>query len=249
MNKKRLFIALWIVVCLAVWFFAWQEYTKYQMRKAMTDAFSELGNIFTDDTSSSSTIKDKEEKEKEPEVDTSITISKWMTETVSSVYNSHDVETEITLSEVSFVDEILPPEPMQSYYTYYPSQEGKTYAVVYLKLKNTGASKFDVGDVLRNAYNFNSKCSSKAVFWGKYEYTADVVAWLEKNNKWENSYDSYPYIDPLETKDIIVAYSVPNEVKDKDAALNICLWDQKINLDFTTAEPVKEVVTEEISEE
>ena len=244
MNKKRLFIALWIVVCLVIWFFAWQEYTKYQMRKAITEAFSGFGNV-SDDSSSNSTIKDKEKKEKEPEVDTSITISKWTTETVASTYNSNNIEAEITLSEVSFTDEILPPEPLQSYYTYYPVQEGKTYAVVYLKLKNTWASNFDVGDILRNSFNYNSKCSAKAVFWGKYEYTADVVAWLEKNSKWENSYDSYPYIDPLETKDIIVAYSVPNEVKDKDAQLNICLWDQKINLDFNVAEPVEENMADE----
>jgi len=218
------------------------------MRKAITDAFSGLWNVLNDETSKSSnnTIKDKEKKEKEPEIDTSITISKWTTESVSSTYSSSEVEADITLSEVSFVDEILPPEPIQSFYTYYPAKEGKTYAVAYLKIKNTWTSKFDVSDVIRNSFSYVGECSAKAVFWGKYEYTADVIAGLDKNSKWENTYDSYIYIDPLETKDIIVAYSVPNEVKDKDAELNICLWNQKINLDFMVENSNESL--EEISE-
>lgn len=223
------------------------------MRKAITEAFSDFWDVFNDETtdnSSNNTIKDKEKEEKEPEIDTSITISKSTTESVSSMYNSREIEAEITLNDVSFIDEIRPPEPTQSYYTYYPAKEGKTYAVISLKLKNIWGSSFDISDVLRNTYSFDSKCSAKAVFGWKYSYTADLVAELEKDNKWGYSYESsFVYIDPLETMDIIVAYSVPNEVKDKDAKLNICLWDQKINLDFTTKEPIEENVAEEPAEE
>lgn len=222
------------------------------MRKAITEAFSDFWDVFNDETtdnSSNNTIKDKEKEEKEPEIDTSITISKWTTETVSSKYNSDDIEAEITFNDVSFVDEIRPPEPQQDFYSYYPAKEGKTYAVVNLKLKNLWSTSFTIRYVLNNLYGRDNFCTPKAIFWWKYEYTADVVSELEKDSKWKYSFEDYSSIDPLETMDIIVAYSVPNEVKDKDAKLNICLWDQKINLDFTTKEPIEENVAEEPAEE
>ena len=257
MNKKRLYIVLWIIVCLAIWFFAWQEYQKYKIKKAFTEAFCDFWNIFSDevnnenngsDNTSNKTIKDKD-VENQPVADSSVTIIKWSTESISSKYNSNDVEAEITLNDVSFIDEIKPPEPTQSYYHYYPEKEGKTYAVISLKLKNIWGSSFDISDVLRNTYSFNSNCSAKAVFWWKYSYTADLVAELEKDNKWGYSYEStLIYIDPLETKDIIVAYSVPKEVKDKDAVLNICLWDKKIDLDFSEKITEIEEPSNEIAE-
>ena len=48
--KKGLFIALLVVICLVIWFLAWQEYTKYQMRKTITEAFSSSWGVFNDET-------------------------------------------------------------------------------------------------------------------------------------------------------------------------------------------------------
>ena len=257
MNKKRLYIALWVIICLAIWFFIWQEYTKYQIRKAFQEAFSfdsEIENIETNksnekaDNNTSNKIKDKEKSDKKVK-DNSITLKKWVTETVAWKYSNETVEAEISVSDIAFVEEIRPPEPKQSLYTYYPAKEWKTYAVIYLKMKNTWGESFNADNVIRNPYSFTDDCSSEAIFGWKYKYTADIVAKLEKDNNWWYSYDSYFYIDPLETQDIIVAFSVPNEVKDMDAYLSICLWNQKIIIDANEVTPEPEVNSEATEEE
>ncbi len=256
MNKKRLYIALWIIVCLVIWFFAWQEYTKYQLRKVITDAFSDFWNVINNETDNSSnkTIKNKKEKKKEPIIDTSITINEWATETISSKYRSEDIEAEITFNDISFVDEIRPPEPQQEFYSYYPAEEGKSYVVVSLKVKNLWSTYFNTNYVINNQLTLadtwkKQLCSPKIIFWWKYEYSTDIVAKIEKDSKWKYSFDDYFSTDPLEINDIIVAFSIPNEVKDKDADLNICFWDKKINLQFDNVESAEENTTEETTEE
>lgn len=237
MKKKTTLTIICIIVIFIIGFILWQEYTKYKMRKTIQEAFWWIEDIFTTDNeetnTSKNTIKDKEKDDSKKEViDTSINLKKWIEETIKGNYEWKDLEVNFSLTDVSFIDEIEPPEPRTSYYTYYPKQDGKTFAVAYITLKNLWGSSFDINYVIKNLYD--SSCSSKAIFWWKYEYTADLVAEISKDSKWQFDFESsFVYLDPLETKNIIVAYSVPDEVKDMDAELNICLWNQKIKLDFT----------------
>ena len=265
MNKKsRIICCIALVIALWIWFFAWREYTKYQIRQTMEEAFKWFGEIFNDDSllddtksedinkedskqeesKSDKTIKDESNSKKETKKDKTAILKKWTTETFSWKYDWNNIEAELSLWDVAFTEEIIPPEPKQSYYTYFPKQDGKTFAVLYMNIKNIWWKTFDLSDVIRNAYK--NGCSSKAIFWWKYEYTADIIAELEKDSKWHYSYDSnFIYVDPLESKEIIVAFSLPLEVKDKDAELNLCIGNQKINIDF---EDKEETATEEVEE-
>jgi len=268
MSKKARIVCIVIIIFVFwIWFFAWREYTKYQIREWLKEAFAWFSNAFNQETSiedkviededvkdevkkadSDKTIKDKEIKEeskKEQKKEIFETLKKWETKEFQWKFESSDIEAEVSLWDVSFTDEIMPPEPRQSFYTYFPKQENKTFAVLYMNIKNTWWKSFNLSDVIKDLYD--TKCNSKAIFWWKYEYTVDVVAELKKDNKWWYNYEtSFVYVDPLESKEFIVAFSVPNEVKEKEADLNICLWSKKIILDLT--EEPSETTSEEQNE-
>ena len=116
--KKTIVAIICGIILLVAWFIVWQEYTKYQIRKTMAEAFLGTGNMFNKDQeevtntedNSSEIIKDKnvdkedKSKEKKTKKEVNANLKKWETKTFKWKYQWDEIEAEISLRDVVFVD-------------------------------------------------------------------------------------------------------------------------------------------------
>ena len=188
-----------------------------------SDNENPTGSIVEERNSGSSALEQKETTSVSAE-----TIKLGETKEIKSTYDDEEIEVTIKLDDMYISSVVNPPEPKQSYYTYYPEYDGKTYLVVVLDVKNLGGKKLNTDYVFTNFLGDNCKTTVKAD--GKYEYTSSTVVGLEKDSNGKFDFDSYYYMEPLEQNKLYVLYQIPTEVKDKPMNVNVCLGDKKVNL-------------------
>lgn len=169
------------------------------------------------------------EKKENKKNDSSVTVKFGETKEIKSTYGDEEVEVSLKFDDLYISSSVYPPEPKQSFYTYYPEYDGKTYVVVVLDVKNLAAKTLDTDHVFRNFLGDNCTMTVKAD--GKYEYTSNTVVGLEKNSDGEYDFDKYYNLEPLAQNKLYVFYQVPEEVKDKPMAVNVCLGDKVVNLE------------------
>lgn len=128
---------------------------------------------------------------------------------------------EITVDDVAsfellgtnYTADVLPPNT-SGFYTHYPIDDpsNNVYFVVYCNLTNYSSSAIGADDMI----------SIKAVFDGKYEYTANMV--LEAKDGTGFDYASITSIDPLETRKGVFMFDIPKKVQDMNCELSIYFY-------------------------
>ena len=175
-----------------------------------------------------------EELEKENEDLKAQLASTGSGEGTSSAASSESEELSISLGEtytieglcdfcVNYADlkkEVLPPNP-DSFYTYYPEEDGSTYMDVAISIKNTRTTS-------RTADEFGTV---KVICGNGYEY--DSFSTIEESGGTNFTYTNITSVDPLETATIHYIASIPNEIADDDSqsiSLKITILDQEYSL-------------------
>lgn len=128
---------------------------------------------------------------------------------------------EITVDDVAsfellgtnYTADVLPPNT-SGFYTHYPIDDpsNNVYFVVYCNLTNYSSSAIRADDMI----------SVKAVFDGKYKYTANMV--LEEKDGTGFDYASITSIDPLEARKGVFMFDIPKKVQDMNCELSIYFY-------------------------
>lgn len=69
-------------------------------------------------------------------------VTKDVTKEVVGTYDDEEIKAEITVTGVYWTSKLLPPNPRQSYYTYYDGSDDEIYQVIEMVVKNTGTESF-----------------------------------------------------------------------------------------------------------
>lgn len=112
-----------------------------------------------------------------------------------------------------YTADVLPPN-VSGFYTHYPVDDpsNNVFFVVYCDLTNDSSSAIRSDDMI----------SIKAIFDGKYEYTANMA--LEKKDGSGFDYSNITNINPLETRKAVFMFEVPKKVQDMDYELSIYFY-------------------------
>ena len=134
---------------------------------------------------------------------------------------SVSMKQEITVDDVAsfellgtnYTADVLPPNT-SGFYTHYSIDDptNNVYFVVSCNLTNYSSSAIGADDMI----------SMKAVFDGKYEYTANMV--LEEKDGTGFDYASITSIDPLETRKGVFMFDIPKKVQDMNCELSIYFY-------------------------
>ena len=128
---------------------------------------------------------------------------------VGSQISMSDVA-DVTLDFSQIVDRVDPPAP-GSYFSYYESDEGKTYVDVCFAYKNTDTSDIKAADTV----------DGTLIYAGKYEYSGFPI--VEEDNRSDFTYANISSIAPLSTEYIHYLFTVPSEVKESDLSIDAIL--------------------------
>lgn len=114
------------------------------------------------------------------------------------------------LLSTKFTTDVLPPNT-SGYYRHYPIDDpsSDTYFVVYCDLTNFASAAIGSDDMI----------SIRAIFDGKYEYTANMA--LEEKDGTGFDYANITNVNPLETRKAVFMFEVPLTVQDMDCELSI----------------------------
>ena len=162
------------------------------------------------------------------DVDT-ITIHQGETEEIVGMYRDDEIKAEITLNDVFYTDEITPPQPTQSFYSYYAAEEGSVYEVIDITIKNTGTEYFS--DYVLRGF-LSDTCTPTFTFDGGYTYTGISTTEISRDSDGEYDLDYFNGIDPLETKHLYLFTEVSSEIKDSSLTINICFGDNPLQLNW-----------------
>lgn len=159
---------------------------------------------------------DEEEEETEAEVEETETEATeeptTATESIASIEIGDTVSNdtvEYTLTNVEFVDELIPPNP-PAYYTYFPGHDGETIMVVEVDVKNISTTT--IGS------DFYLDCFT--LYDGTYEYPATDGGFVWIDNEGDFEYYNFS-LTALSTEHTYFFYYLPDEVVESDAPLEV----------------------------
>lgn len=117
------------------------------------------------------------------------------------------------LLSTKFAADVLPPNT-SGFYTHYSVDDPSnyTYFVVYCDLSNESANALGADDMI----------SVKAIFDGKYEYSANMA--LEATDGAGFDYANITNVKPLETRKAVFMFEVPKKVQDMNYELSIYFY-------------------------
>lgn len=146
------------------------------------------------------------------EYDVNVEVSSKISISMNQEIEVEDVAS-FKLLDTKYTADVLPPNT-SGYYTHYPVDDpaNDIYFVVYCNLTNISASDIGADDMI----------SIKAIFDGKYEYTANMV--LEEKDGTGFDYANITNIAPLETRKGVFMFEVPKRVQDMSVELSIYFY-------------------------
>ena len=154
-------------------------------------------------------------------------VTKDVTKEVVGTYNDEEIKAEITVTGVYWTSKLLPPNPRQSYYTYYDGSDDEIYQVIEMVVKNTGTESFS--DYVFEGF-LSDTCTPTFTFDGGYSYKGITLIEVEKDSSGRYDLGSFYSINPLVTKTIYAVKSVPEATKDLSLTVNLCFGDNKLNI-------------------
>ncbi|MGL4346003.1 MAG: immunoglobulin-like domain-containing protein [Cellulosilyticaceae bacterium] len=120
---------------------------------------------------------------------------------------------EVTVNSMKFSR--IDSEPQEGYYSYYTADEGETYLICNISLKNLDDIKRTPFDTFGNE---SSRLSGSVTYDGQYTYS-DVAHLLENN--W---FDTFNSINPLSKQTRNLTFEVPAEVKESNKPIILKLY-------------------------
>ena len=154
-------------------------------------------------------------------------VTKDVTKEVVGTYDDEEIKAEITVTGVYWTSKLLPPNPRQSYYTYYDGSDDEIYQVIEMVVKNTGTESFS--DYVFEGF-LSDTCTPTFTFDGGYSYKGIDLIEVEKDSSGRYDLGSFYSINPLVTKTIYAVKSVPEATKDLSLTVNLCFGDNKLNI-------------------
>lgn len=182
----------------------------YEPLKPLSTAKLHIGYVIPEDITEGRAYIEFGEDIFTVEYDASKDVSNKKEVSLNEVIKVEDVASFKILS-TTFTTDVLPPNT-SGYYYHYPIDDPSSdiYFVVYCDLSNYASTATDSDDMI----------SIRAIFDGKYEYTARMV--LEKKDG--TGFDFGENINPLETRKAVYMFEVPQTVQDMDCELSIYFY-------------------------
>ena len=106
-------------------------------------------------------------------------VTKDVTKEVVGTYDDEEIKAEITVTGVYWTSKLLPPNPRQSYYTYYDGSDDEIYQVIEMVVKNTGTESFS--DYVFEGF-LSDTCTPTFTFDGGYSYKGITLIEVEKDS-------------------------------------------------------------------
>lgn len=133
------------------------------------------------------------------------------------------------MNNVFYTTKITPPNPTQSYYSYYEAEENNIYEVIDLTIKNIGTEYFS--DYVLEGF-LSDTCTPTFIFDGGYKYTGISITEIERDNDGEYDLGYFYGVDSLETKNLYLFTKVPSELQNSNLTVNVCFGDNPLKLNW-----------------
>lgn len=161
------------------------------------------------------------EEEKEVE---KITVKKGETKNIKTKYGDTDYEFDINFVDSFYCEEVHPPKPQDSYYSYYQDVSGEKYVVYEFTVKNLSSES--ISDYIFENF-LGDECTHKFKAGGKYEYTGFFVM-VEGDSNRGHDLTTLVYVNPLATETMYYIVSVPDDAVSMSWDCNICAGEKEI---------------------